>query len=103
MLMPLFNSDGVVKRSRKSVPNLNGSTGCQPVSGVVELGNDTCLIGHDGWADGRFGDYAGSKVLLNVYLKIHNFVRAGENCWLALLNSLGLRLLTTSEKSCRKH
>ncbi|MCK5517576.1 MAG: metallophosphoesterase, partial [Desulfobulbaceae bacterium] len=60
-----------------------------PMSGVVALGKETCLIGHDGWADGRFGDYAGSKVLLNDYSKIHNFVRAGGVGRLALLNSLG--------------
>ena len=60
-----------------------------PVSGVVQLSKDTCLIGHDGWADGRFGDYASSKVLLNDYLKIQNFVKAGEIGRLAVLNSLG--------------
>ncbi len=58
-----------------------------PASGVVRLNKDTCLIGHDGWADGRFGDYtpqggteksATSKVLLNDYSKSHNFVRAGD-------------------------
>lgn len=60
-----------------------------PVSGVVVLGKDTCLIGHGGWADGRFGDYAGSKMLLNDYVKIDNFLRAGEIGRLALMNSLG--------------
>ena len=59
------------------------------MSGVVALGKDTCLIGHDGWADGRYGDYASSKVLLNDYLKIQNFVQAGEIGRLAVLNSLG--------------
>ncbi len=28
-----------------------------PKSGIVALGKETCLIGHDGWADGRFGYY----------------------------------------------
>ncbi len=60
-----------------------------PVSGIVRLSKDSCLIGHDGWADGRFGDYAGSKILLNDYLKIQNFVQAGSVGRLALLNSLG--------------
>ena len=59
------------------------------VSGVVRISQDTCLIGHDSWADGRFGDYAGSKVLLNDYLKIQNFVNAREIGRLAVLNSLG--------------
>jgi len=60
-----------------------------PVSGVVRLNKDTCLIGHDGWADGRLGDYGGSKVMLNDYLKIQNFVQAGDVGRLAVLNSLG--------------
>jgi len=60
-----------------------------PASGVVPLNNNTCLIGHDGWADGRLGNYKGSKVLLNDYLKIQNFVQAGGVGRLALLNSLG--------------
>lgn len=59
------------------------------MSGVVALGKETCLVGHDGWADGRFGEYATSNVLLNDYSKIHNFVRAGGVGRLALLNSLG--------------
>ncbi len=60
-----------------------------PVSGVVSLAKDTCLIGHDGWADGRLGDYSGSKVLLNDYVKIENFGKAGSVGRLALLQSLG--------------
>jgi predicted MPP superfamily phosphohydrolase len=60
-----------------------------PASGVVPLNDNTCLIGHDGWADGRLGNYKGSKVLLNDYLKIQNFVQAGDVGRLALLNSLG--------------
>ena len=60
-----------------------------PMCGVEAIGKDTCLIGHDGWADGRLGDYAGSKVLLNDYVKIDNFLRAGGGGRLALLNSLG--------------
>lgn len=59
------------------------------VSGIVPLSKDVCLIGHDGWADGRLGDYGGSKILLNDYLKIRNFVQAGDVGRLALLNSLG--------------
>ena len=60
-----------------------------PESGIVQLGSDTCLIGHDGWADGRLGDYGRSRVLLNDYLKIRNFIKAGQLGRLALLNSLG--------------
>lgn len=40
-------------------------------AGIVTLTPGVALIGVDGWADGRFGDYAGSTVMLNDYLLIH--------------------------------
>lgn len=36
-----------------------------PSSGMQKLGNDTILVGQDGWADGRLGDYQNSRVVLN--------------------------------------
>jgi len=36
-----------------------------PASGIQLLTNDTILLGQDGWADGRLGDYQNSKVALN--------------------------------------
>src|SRR4051812_312264 len=33
-----------------------------PGDGVVPLTADTCLVGHDGWGDGRYGDYWGSPI-----------------------------------------
>jgi Icc protein len=41
-----------------------------PDSGVIELAPGTGLVGHDGWADGRFGDYELSDVVLNDHLLI---------------------------------
>jgi predicted MPP superfamily phosphohydrolase len=41
-------------------------------SGVVALGRDTALVGHDGWADGRFGDWARSPIMLNDYVHIRD-------------------------------
>jgi 3',5'-cyclic AMP phosphodiesterase CpdA len=37
---------------------------------VVELSPQTALVGHDGWADTRFGDFEGSDVILNDYVLI---------------------------------
>jgi 3',5'-cyclic-AMP phosphodiesterase len=37
---------------------------------VVALTPHTALVGHDGWGDARFGDHAGSPVLLNDFLRI---------------------------------
>lgn len=36
----------------------------------VELVDGVGIVGHDGWADGRLGDYDNSEVLLNDYLLI---------------------------------
>lgn len=47
----------------------NGSSALHwmPQAGIVPLSDETCLVGHDGWADARFGDYEGSNVMLNDY------------------------------------
>lgn len=39
--------------------------------GVVPLTETACLIGHDGWADGRMGNASASRVMLNDYLLIN--------------------------------
>lgn len=36
-----------------------------PASGLISLTNDVILIGQDGWADGRLGDYQNSNIKLN--------------------------------------
>src|SRR5689334_17025990 len=41
-----------------------------PAAGVVPLDREVALVGVDGWADGRIGDYARSPVVLNDYLLI---------------------------------
>jgi len=38
--------------------------------GVVELAPNTCLIGHDGWGDGRVGNFGNPEVLLNDFFLI---------------------------------
>ncbi|MEX2154719.1 MAG: metallophosphoesterase [Gemmatimonadaceae bacterium] len=50
------------------------------VTGVIGLTPSSALIGVDGWADGRFGDYARSPVMLNDYLLIQELsgIRADE-------------------------
>ena len=63
---------GEIESVRKTVrKNCNKSKWLHwlPATGIVPLSKDTCLVGHDGWADGRLGNYRGSKVLLNDYLK----------------------------------
>lgn len=36
-----------------------------PASGMIVLKQDAILLGQDGWADGRLGDYQNSRVVLN--------------------------------------
>lgn len=39
-------------------------------TGVVGVSSHTALVGHDGWPDGRLGDFENSQVLLNDYVEI---------------------------------
>ncbi len=36
-----------------------------PASGIQKLNDNTYLVGQDGWADGRIGDYQNTRVVLN--------------------------------------
>ena len=58
-------------------------------AGVVGLTEDTGLVGHDGWADGRFGDYAHSDVLLNDYFLIEELTGLDSEARLDRLHALG--------------
>lgn len=58
-----------VRQLCKTLPRLR----YLPDAGVVPLTPDTCLVGHDGWGDGRLGDYYGSDVMLNDFALIGEF------------------------------
>ncbi len=58
-------------------------------AGVVPLSEETALVGHDGWADGRCGDYAGSRVLLNDYRLISELSGRSAEERRAVLEALG--------------
>jgi hypothetical protein len=45
--------------------------------GIEELTPRTAIVGHDGWADGRLGDYDNSEVILNDHLLIADLAV----CW----------------------
>ena len=60
-----------------------------PATGAVPLGPETGLVGHDGWADGRLGDYAGSGVRLNDYRLIEDLTGLEPSARLIKLQSLG--------------
>ncbi len=56
-------------------------------SGAVELTANTALVGHDGWADARLGDFDRSEIVLNDYLLIEELA----NCWKLGLDKGALR------------
>lgn len=58
-------------------------------SDVVELTPDTCLIGHEGLADGRLGDPEGSTVMLNDYYQIKELSNLTKGSRLAVQHKLG--------------
>lgn len=60
-----------------------------PDAGVVELTPETGLLGHGGWADGRYGDYFGSRVELNDYTFIGDFLGLDLAERLSRLHALG--------------
>lgn len=60
-----------------------------PDAGAIELAPGVGLIGHDGWSDGRLGDYAGSRVMLNDYRLIEELAFLDPATRLARLNALG--------------
>ncbi len=76
-----------VRELCRDVPNLRW----MPDAGVVPLTDTTCLVGHDGWGDGRLGNYRGSDVLPSDFGLIAEFdgpeEDAGER--LAKLNAFG--------------
>ena len=60
-----------------------------PHTGVVRLTADTGLVGHDGWADARIGDFMNSPVLLNDYFQIEDLSVAAKGGKAALKAKLG--------------
>ncbi len=58
-------------------------------TGIVELTEKTCLIGHDSWADGRLGNFYMSNVALNDYVLIEELTDLNQYSRLEKLNELG--------------
>lgn len=56
---------------------------------IVELTADTALIGHDGWSDGREGDFLASTIQLNDYFLIKELSQITPEERLKRLNAYG--------------
>jgi predicted MPP superfamily phosphohydrolase len=59
-----------IKSKMQLMTKTNAHLNWLPASGIQNLTNDTVLLGQDGWADGRYGDYSNSRVALNDSLMI---------------------------------
>jgi 3',5'-cyclic AMP phosphodiesterase CpdA len=66
------------------VPHLTWLGGVGP----VPLTARTCVLGHDGWYDGRLGDYANSPIRLNDFRRMSDFSRRGEASILDVMQRL---------------
>ncbi len=60
-----------------------------PRAEPIELAPQVGLVGHDGWADGRFGDYRRSLVMLNDYRLISELASLDKRARLDKLHQLG--------------
>ena len=64
---------GSIAETRVEVAELAKESKCLTyltATGVAELTPATAIVGHDGWADGRLGDYENSEVILNDHVLI---------------------------------
>jgi len=68
-------------------------------NGAIALSDKTALVGHDGWADGRAGDFVGSSVMLNDYVYIEEFKYDRGEKLLRILNHLGTEAAKTVKKT----
>ena len=59
------------------------------MSDVFSLDEDISVIGHDGWADGRIGDYQGSEIMMNDYQLIEELAPYSKQDRHQLLHALG--------------
>jgi 3',5'-cyclic AMP phosphodiesterase CpdA len=62
-----------------------------PAVGVAELTPTCGLVGHDGWYDGRAGDYDNSQVMMNDWVRMSDFAYQGKAGRLATMQTLATR------------
>jgi 3',5'-cyclic AMP phosphodiesterase CpdA len=60
-----------------------------PSRGVVSFGEESALVGVDGWGDGRAGDYANTPINLNDFLLIEDLAGLGREELVARVRAIG--------------
>ena len=81
-----------IKKVRKEVSSLvlnSKNLSWLTESGIIELNSNTAILGHDSWADGRFGNFFLSPFLLNDYFLIEEFIKLGAKDLLKMIQDLG--------------
>ncbi len=72
------SSIAAVREQVAALVGENGRLHYLTSSDAVPLSKSTVLVGHDGWADGRLGDFDSSPVYMNDFEMIDDFKRRGE-------------------------
>ena len=81
-----------VRPRARAVTAEAGGPAWLPATGVVRLGETTALLGHDGWGDGRLGDFAGTTVQLNDFYLIAELTHLHRD-------ALGTRLVALGDEA----
>lgn len=71
-------------------------------SEIIPLSENTAIIGHDGWSDGRAGDFLNSTVMLNDYLLIDELSGLSTEERLSVLNELGNEAASSIKQKLEK-
>jgi predicted phosphodiesterase len=66
-------------------PNLHWLT----ESGIIELNSTTALIGHECWADGRYGDFSQIETVPRDFMRIKDLTVLQRSQYEKMLNELG--------------
>jgi Icc protein len=96
---------GAIERVREEVANvcrMHDNLIWLNEAGVVPLTESAALVGHDGWADGRDGDYKNTDVLLSDHVLIRDFARCGKDERLELMQKLAGEAVGHFEKYLRE-
>ncbi|APR87741.1 hypothetical protein A7982_13090 [Minicystis rosea] len=78
-----------VREVVKSLSDRSSWLAWLPAAGIVELTTEVALVGVDGWADARYGDFMRSPVMLNDYLLISDLAGMSKGERLDALHRLG--------------
>lgn len=84
-----FSSIAAVRRQVGELCQVNPGLVYLTQSEPIELAPGVGLVGHDGWGDGRFGDYERSLVSMNDYRLIRDLAGRNKLERLAVLHALG--------------